>query len=228
MSHPDFNAIAAFLEDRLDPAARAVFVQHVAECSECRGTLALYGRAAAGQPEAAVPARGPGAGRTLLRVWLPLAASVALATAAVILITGRPEPASEHMRVAADRPAVPAAPPAGQAPVLDPPAPPPQEPSPVPRPLPEPERPSPVTEGLLARRSGTVEVEGKTFRLEAGEWVDAAYDPMALLPVVRVRTADERDALLSRMPALAPYAALGPRVTVAVDGTVYRFDVPTP
>jgi hypothetical protein len=34
---------------------------------------------------------------------------------------------------------------------------------------------------------------------------------------------DQRSSLLSRLPALAPYAALGERVLVVYEGTVYRF-----
>ena len=62
---------------------------------------------------------------------------------------------------------------------------------------------------------------GKTFRLEAGTWVDTRYDPKQLLPVIDIPAA-ERAARLRDIPSLRPYAALGPRVIVVVEGTVYR------
>ena len=87
---------------------------------------------------------------------------------------------------------------------------------------------APTSEGLLARRSGQRIVGGKTFHLVAGEWIDSGYDRLADLPVVQVATPAERAALLARLPALKPYAALGNRVVVVVDAVVYRFDVPLP
>ena len=71
------------------------------------------------------------------------------------------------------------------------------------------------------RTAGTREVGSKTFRLVAGEWVDASYDPNSVLPVVEVSGADRRE-LLERIPALTPYADIGDRVTVVYEGTVYR------
>jgi Ca-activated chloride channel family protein len=68
-------------------------------------------------------------------------------------------------------------------------------------------------------------VAGKTFRLVFGEWIDADFDGSALLPEVSVSTPEERSALLARIPALVPYAALGERVLVVHDGTVYRFQL---
>jgi hypothetical protein len=44
-----------------------------------------------------------------------------------------------------------------------------------------------------------------------------------------VSTPEERSALLARIPALVPYAALGERVRVVYEGTVYRFGLdPSP
>ena len=57
----------------------------------------------------------------------------------------------------------------------------------------------------------------------AGEWVDVDYDRLTGLPEVEVTTDSDRHALLARLPALEPYAALGSRVTVVHAGTVYRF-----
>ena len=81
----------------------------------------------------------------------------------------------------------------------------------------------PLDERLLLKRGGERQAAGKTFRLVAGEWIDAAFDPGQALPTVVVSGADERSALLSRLPDLAPYAALGERVVVVFEGTVYRF-----
>ena len=66
-------------------------------------------------------------------------------------------------------------------------------------------------------------MNGKTFRLVAGEWIDSAYDPPALLPVRDLVGPDARTDVLARIPALAPYAALGANVTVVHEGVVYRF-----
>jgi hypothetical protein len=71
-------------------------------------------------------------------------------------------------------------------------------------------------------------VAGKTFRLVFGEWVDADFDSAALLPELSVSTPEERSALLARIPALAPYAALGERVRVVHEGAVYRFGLDPP
>jgi len=101
----------------------------------------------------------------------------------------------------------------------------------------EPSRPRPANTAagqagnaadLQTLRGNERKVGAKTFRLVAGEWMDAAYDSLAGLDVVEVKTADDRVQLLRRMPALAPYSALGNRVTVVFDGVVYRFDTPAP
>jgi hypothetical protein len=87
--------------------------------------------------------------------------------------------------------------------------------------------PKPPADPGTTRRSGSErEVAGRRFRLEAGTWIDTGYDQFALLPVVDVRTAEERDALVAKVPALKPFLELGPRVTVVHAGTVYRFDLP--
>ena len=69
-------------------------------------------------------------------------------------------------------------------------------------------------------------VGDKRFRLVAGEWIDAAYDPMDPRPVVAVTTPAERTALLERLPALRPFADLGERVIVVHGGSVYKFGRP--
>ena len=80
--------------------------------------------------------------------------------------------------------------------------------------------PPPAVTRSAAERS----LGGKTFRLVAGEWVDTTYDPFALLPVEIVRTAQERNRAVEKVPALRPYTALGPRVTVVLNGVVYKFE----
>lgn len=64
-------------------------------------------------------------------------------------------------------------------------------------------------------------MRGTTFDLVAGEWIDRAFDPMAALPEVTVRS-DERAKIFSDQPALTPFGALGSRFTVVYQGTVYR------
>jgi len=66
-------------------------------------------------------------------------------------------------------------------------------------------------------------INGKTFRLVAGEWIDSAYDPIALLPVQEIAGPEARAAVIARIPALAQYVALGSRVIVTHDGIVYQF-----
>ena len=61
-------------------------------------------------------------------------------------------------------------------------------------------------------------------RMTGGEWLDTSFDLQTALPTVIARGPDERAALLQRVPALAPYAELGDRVTVVWQGTVYRFE----
>ncbi|MCC6989144.1 MAG: hypothetical protein IT181_09115 [Acidobacteria bacterium] len=108
-----------------------------------------------------------------------------------------------------------------------------QPPSPVDRPTPAPPvaeqpttPPAPTVDSTLpgseVRRSGARQVGSKTFRLVAGEWEDTVFERLAMLPEVQV-AAKDREALLSRLPALREYARLGERVTVVHDGTVYRF-----
>ena len=192
-SEHDLNRLAAFVEQRLDPAERASVVQHLAACVECREVVAGLAR------------EGIGEARTGLRtaVWLPIAASIVLVIGAGWF--------------ARDRLLTP------DAPVPPPPTPTILVPIPEPGPKPEPPPPDP---GTIRRSANEREVGGRRFKLEAGIWIDTAYDQFALLPVVDVKTAADRDALLAKLPALKPFIDLGPRVTVVYQGTVYRFDLP--
>jgi hypothetical protein len=77
---------------------------------------------------------------------------------------------------------------------------------------------------LSKTRGADRRIGGKTFRLEAGTWVDTAYDSKKFLPVVDISAAERADRLRD-IPSLRPYAALGPRVIVVIDGKVYRMGV---
>jgi hypothetical protein len=203
MSHePDLNRLAALVEARLPAGERQRLLTHLADCRACRDIVAVL-------TEELRPA-SPVTRWTRPAVWLPIAATLAIASGAAFLVSTiersvppQPPPSSTGI----DRPSPP---PAVTPPVVTPPAP------------PAPVKPEDVT----TRRSGTRLVGPKTFRLVAGEWIDAAYDPAALLPVVDVTSADARRELLARIPALKPYAALGERVTVVHEGSVYRFGAP--
>ncbi|MGH7947230.1 MAG: hypothetical protein ACREF9_19820, partial [Opitutaceae bacterium] len=82
----------------------------------------------------------------------------------------------------------------------------------------------PAEDVLGGKRSGGRRIAGKTFRMTSGEWVDASFDPAAGMPTVAIRGAEERGAMLARIPELAPYTELGDRVLVVWQGTVYRFE----
>lgn len=217
----DPNVLAAYVEDRLDELERQRLTSHLASCTECRGALALLARAQTAGGLRPIPlARTWGHRRVPGLAWLPLAAVLVVATAVGVRLSGRwpappAAPAAEH--TARSRLAAPptstgeAVPEAETTPRPD---------GRMPGRTPGPMRG--VSEGLLPRRGGERRVAGKTFRLVAGEWVDAAYDPVALLPVAEVSGHEARVALLGRLPALEPYATLGDRVLVVYQGRVYR------
>ena len=219
-SHPDLNALAAFVDHRLSKADRAAVITHLAGCFECRTVVAAHAR---GLGQATVQADQMAGRRSRWgfrpAVWLPIAATVTLATTAALVVwpldRGAPAPdgrvpiVSEPARPATEMP-VPVAPEA-QSPVRVPP--------PAPTVTVPPGRP----DALATRRNAVRVVNGKTFRLVAGDWIDTAYDPLALLPVRDLVGPDPRTDVLTRIPALAPYAALGTPVTVVHEGVVYRF-----
>lgn len=78
------------------------------------------------------------------------------------------------------------------------------------------------------RGGGERAIAGKTLRLVAGTWVDAAYDPAALLPVTVVAAGPALDAAVAREPALAPFARLHPPVVVVLHGRVWRIEPVAP
>lgn len=215
--HPNLAVLSAFVDARLAADEREIVVLHLTECVECRTILGTYARAVpdgATQANAATAVDRPPLRRPLF--WLPIAATLVIGTAAGLLVWRSvssgllaplpnrelPNPVEATSPTEASAPARPAA----GTPPAAPPAP----------------SPSPP-ESVGATRSGDRVVGGKTFRLAAGEWVDAAYDPLALLRVETIEGQAARAAALARVPALAPFAALGRRVTVVHDGVVYRF-----
>jgi len=209
-SHPDLNALAALMEGRLSGPGRAAVVTHLVDCLECRTVVATH-------------ARGQGASRSGFRhpaVWLPVAAALALATTAAVMVW-RADRGTPALPSAAPTSAAPAQP-APDAPTVAAPAAPVQVPTPVAPPPKSAERPN-SNDALSTRRGAVRTVQGKTFTLVAGEWIDRAYDPVALLPARDIVGPEARSTLLERTPALRPYAALGPRLTVVYDGVVYRF-----
>jgi anti-sigma factor RsiW len=211
----DLNLVAAFVEDRLDDTERQQLVAHLAGCAECRATLAAYARAAGpGQPAQAAATLTPSSWRR----WMPIAATLALATiGGVVALVNRD---SSALPPTVDTNPPTAQPPAAESPRTSP-APPPSGPGRGPASAPS--TPASPSANPTLRRGSDHIVGGKTFALVAGDWIDRSYDRLALLPVVDVRTASERDTLLARIPALKPFAAIGPRVLVVHEGTVYRF-----
>jgi hypothetical protein len=210
--------MAAMIDGNLSEEERAAHVRHLAECEECREAVAEYARAVdhvgltSRRDETAdtSPDALRRTGRS--RFWFPLAATVGLATVAGLLVLrNQPQPVTDAPAPAPTQPA--SSDPAPPAPAV-----------PSPPPQPAPPAPAPADD-VSVRRSGTRSIGGKTFRLIAGEWVDTAYDPLALLPEAHVTPAN-RDATFAKVPRLAPFAALGPRFVIVLDGTVYKFATP--
>jgi len=64
---------------------------------------------------------------------------------------------------------------------------------------------------------------GKTFYLRDGVWTDSDFKAGGTLPETVVKFgSDEYFALLKQKPQLATYFSLGEKVTVILDGRVYR------
>jgi hypothetical protein len=198
---PDANLLAAHAEGRLGREESDALVVHLADCAACRETAALMARALGGAPAGRRPPIPAAAG------WLALAATLVLAT----IVGTRIRRERPSLAPSIEPPPSPAAPASAvpEAPATTAPAPPPAAPPPD-----------------VRRGGGERHVAGKTFRLVAGEWVDAAYDATAGLPVVEVSDAAARAKVLREHPELSPCAAQGRRVLVVLGGTVYRFDAP--
>lgn len=202
---PDFDTLGAFLEGTLEPPQRARVEEHLSQCRECRATVALFASARA------APRRSSRAA-----TWLAAAAGLLIATAVGVRVASKEPSPTSAAPAPAEAVATPAAP---NAPAGTPAAAAPE--SPVVAPAPS--GAQPAEEPLEIRRSGQKRVRRKTFRLEAGEWVDRDYDPDATLETITVSGAGQRRELLSRIPALAPFASIGDRVLVVYEGKVYRF-----
>jgi hypothetical protein len=198
----DLNALAAHLEGRPEGDERRRTIEHLSVCLECRETAAMLSRS---WTSLRAQDRSPAA-----RLWwLGVAAAAVLGTAvAVQLLPIAPPVASPSAPAVSASPSPPLAVPS---------------PRDTPRASPSARGAgSVIDESLLATRGGSKRVAGKTFRLVRGEWVDSGFDPAAGLPVVEVIGPEERRQILVRLPGLAPYLALGDRVVVVFEGTVYR------
>lgn len=199
---PNIGALSALVDGGLEADERRAVIAHLAGCRRCREIVAALARPRS-RSASVLPA-----GR---RAAMALAASVSIAAAAGVTYWS--------MRQAAPSGTIPAASPADTRPAPD-------TVSPVPPPpasVPVPTRPAPVPVDR-PRAAGDRTIAGKQFHLVAGEWIDAAYRTADFLPTVAV--ADRAE--VARNPALAPFAALGSRFTVVVDGTVYRVILPPP
>ena len=214
----DPNVLAAYIDGTLDQDERSIVVAHLAGCGACRAALAAYVKGTTEDGETGQGPRRAWIAAVRPRVWMPIAATIALVTVAGVL---------QRAQRRADQ--VPQAPPVVETPsaVPDPSSGVPPgvsttPPSTADAPLPP--RPSPpVDERTMRVRGAERRVGDKRFRLVAGEWIDAAYDPMDPRPVVAVTTPAERAVLLERLPALRPFADLGERVIVVHGGSVYKF-----
>jgi hypothetical protein len=228
----DIDSLAAHLEDRLDGRERERLMEHLAGCVECRETLAMLAREADLLPPSV---RGgsvspASAWRRSGRLWLPLAATLVVAAATVTRLgwwtpadEGRPAVPSPGAGLPGEatgrRPAGPS--PTAVTPGRDPAGSPTAEAGGQTGPRPS-EKRDPVLRGVQRR------IAGKSFRLVFGEWIDLEFDPAAALPIVDVKTPDDRADVLARAPDLAPYLDLGERVLVVHQGTVYRFGARPP
>jgi anti-sigma factor RsiW len=201
--HADLNALAAFIEQRLPVDERLAVTSHLADCAECRATVATYARAATTSSTSRIP------------VWMPAAAALILVTTVGLLVWQSESPLVRDAKPPVTR---------SGADVVLPEPPSPDTPVPMARSAEPPSTQTPQSiPNLSLRRGGQRVVEGKTFRLVAGEWIDTAYDPLAALPIREAVGPDARRSLLTAVPALAKYVDLGPKVLVVYEGTVYRF-----
>jgi hypothetical protein len=206
---PDFNTLAAVAEGHLHARELSRVMEHLASCAQCRGIVAELARGRSG--------------RRTVRRWstatLPLAASLAIATAsgAIYLLVHDRVPHSATP-LSQPPPAPPAVTPSGQ-------------PSPALPVAPRAAPAEPAQTGGAApgpppqdrtRAGGTRSVAGKTFRLVAGEWIDADYHMTDFLPDVDIRSRAD----LNAHAELRPFVTLGRRFTVVVNGTVYRIALP--
>lgn len=204
MTHePDFNALTAFVERRLNESERQRVITHLATCRSCREVVA----ALTSEPPQ-IQLASVTAWRRMPGLWSVAAMLVIVVIVGVI--TARQKGVGPGSPANVEQPASPAvaAPP-------DSPRVPPDTPTTSPQPAPP--------EDLGRVRGNERKIDGKTFRFVAGEWIDSSYDSQLLLPVVEATTPADREALLRRVPNLKPFAALRGPVIVVLDGIVYRF-----
>jgi|SRR5882672_7347101 len=206
-SEPDFEALAAFVEDSLGRSERAALLEHFASCERCRTIVAELARA-----RAATRPIG-----SLIAVALPLAASLMVAAAGGSVYwlvrttsSSRVLPAVEPSKPNPPAPAQPSSP--GGTPSVSPSGTPASGRSTT---------PPDATD--RTRAAGTRSLGGKTFRLVAGEWIDVEYRLIDALPIDDVRSREE----LEMLDILRPFAVLGRRFTVVVDDRVYRVAIPS-
>jgi hypothetical protein len=230
MHHLDPEALAAYQDGGLTPVERESAHAHLAECAHCRDRLGAQVRASAGREGTGASVSGSiGAppDRSVFRERLAAAAIGALLLGAglwwALDRTPSERAAAPHPSQTAPLVPVPGATPPDDEVAERVPSPGPGEEDPALRP--------PARDGepeLLALRSGTRALEGKTFRLQGDEWVDDAWTATpghAPIPLVRGTNA-WRAALVER-PALARYAEVGPRVVVVLDSFAFRI-LPAP
>jgi anti-sigma factor RsiW len=198
---PDFDTLAACVDGSLSETERLTVVEHLGRCERCRIIVAELTRAR--------PAARATPGWT---VALPLAASLALAVAGGGLYWAvRDQPVQQAAQPPAptvSRANLPT--PGDTAPATEP-------SRPVSPPAVSPPRPPDRT-----RAAGARSLSGRSFRLVAGEWIDVEYRLVDGLPVEDVRTREDLDA----RDVLRPFAALGTRFTVVLNGRVYRVAIP--
>lgn len=226
MQHPDPNHFGAYLDRNLGSDERDRVTTHLAECDTCRARLAWQVRAMDRLEggEATSPADRERAFPPWTRHFLLLAAVLAALVVGYGLYrasdrggptatTDRGAPTAGEAQGGRDTRRPGGAPPAATAP------PPSTEPA---RRVPGVAE-APLDPSLLALRGATKRVEGKTFRLEGGEWVDDAHEPdSGVKPVEIPRGSMAYQTALAVHPALARYADVGPRVVVVIDSIAYR------
>ena len=198
---PDLNGLAALSEGRCSDLERERPIEHLSNCRDCREIFAGLARLS---ESAASESRSSWK-------WIGLAASLAVAAVLGLRVAtiSREAPVRELPSPAAAPTAVPGI--VTVAPLA------------VTKAETAPPPPAPD-----AHRGGQRRVGAKSFRLVAGEWRDESYDATADLPIVEASTPSARAQLLAARPGLGPYAALGDRVLVVFEGSVYRLGPPAP
>ena len=208
----DQNVLAAFVEDRLDDDERRYIIAHLAGCADCRRTVAMLARGSVTQAHG-VSDVSPRRWRQPM-TWLGVAATIAIATVASVLVLR-----SRAVDVKPD-----AAPRAQTAP----------QPSASPAPPAVAPSTPPFGEATTREPAGKQAlgaVRGAEKRV-GGSYVQMRFDDERPWVIeVGARLGGGKDAELAKLVTgfdtlrASVLAALGPRVTVVFQRTVYRFDV---